>query len=104
MSVESPATSATLATSTATVKFGQEQAAQLTINVKPKTGGTPAGTVTVKAGQTTIAVVTLKRGKGTWTFPPKKLRPGTYPLTGAYTSSNGYNPATTAKKKFVVTP
>jgi hypothetical protein len=48
-------------------------------------------------------VVTLKRGKATWTFPPKKLRPGTYQLTGTYTSSNGYNPVSTAKKKLVVT-
>jgi hypothetical protein len=48
-------------------------------------------------------VITLKRGEATWTFPPKKLRPGTYQLTAAYTSSNGYNPVTTAKKKFVVT-
>jgi hypothetical protein len=103
VSVESPAASAALATNTATVKFGQEQSAQLAINVKPKTGGTPAGTVTVKAGQTTVAVVTLKRGKATWTLPPKKLRPGTYQLTGTYTSSNGYNPVTTAKKKLVVT-
>jgi hypothetical protein len=33
----------------------------------------------------------------------KKLRPGTYQLTATHTSSNGYNPVTTAKKKFVVT-
>jgi hypothetical protein len=49
------------------------------------------------------AAVTLKRGKATWTFPPKKLRPGTYQLTATYTSSNAYDPATTATKKFVVT-
>ena len=104
VSVESPAASAALATNTATVKFGQEQSARLTINVKPKTGGTPAGTVTVRAGQTAIAVVTLKQGKATWTFPPKKLQPGTYQLTGSYASSNGYHSATTAKKKLVVTP
>ena len=102
-SVESPAASATLATNTAMVKFGQEQLAQLTINVKPKTGGTPAGTVTISAGQTTLAVVPLKGGKATWTFPPKKLRPGTYQLTATYASTNGYDPVTSAKKKFVVT-
>ena len=76
---------------------------RLTINVKPKTGGTPAGTVTVTAGQTTIAVVTLKRGKATWTLRPRQLRTGTYQLTGSYASSNGYDPVTSAKKKFVVT-
>jgi hypothetical protein len=48
-------------------------------------------------------VVTFKRGQASWTFPPKKLRPGTYQLAGTYTSTNGYHPVTTAKKKFVVT-
>jgi hypothetical protein len=103
VSVESPAASATLAANTATVQFGHEQSARLAINVKPKTGGTPAGNVTIKAGATTIAVVPLQGGKATWTFPPKKLRPGTYQLTGTYASSNGYAPVTTAKKKLVVT-
>jgi hypothetical protein len=103
VSVESPAASATLATNTATVRFGHEQSATLAINVKPESGGTPAGSVTIKAGTTTLAVVTLMRGKATWTFPPKKLRPGTYQLTASYASSNGYDPVTSAKKKFVVT-
>jgi hypothetical protein len=103
VSVESPVASATLAANTATVKFGQEQAAQLTINVRHETGGTPKGNVTISAGHTTLAVVTLKRGKATWTFPPKRLRPGTYQLSATYASSNGYDPVTTANKKFVVT-
>jgi Bacterial Ig-like domain (group 3) len=103
VSVESPAASAALAANTATVAFGQEQSAQLTIKVKPQSGGTPAGNVTISAGQATLAVVTLKRGKATWTFPPKKLRPGIYQLTASYASSNAYGPAITAKKKFVVT-
>jgi hypothetical protein len=103
VSVESPTASAALAANKATVQFGHEQSAQLAINVKPETGGTPAGNVTIKAGHTTMAVVTLKSGKATWTFPPKKLRPGTYQLTASYASSNGYAPVTTAKKKLVVT-
>jgi hypothetical protein len=102
-SVESPAVAATLATNTATVQFGHEQSAQLAINVKPETGGTPKGNVTISAGQTTLAVVPLKHGKATWTFPPKELRPGTYQLTASYASSNGYDPVTSAKMKFVVT-
>jgi hypothetical protein len=36
------------------------------------------------------------------TFPARKLRPGTYQLTATYTSSNGYKPMTSAKKKLVV--
>jgi hypothetical protein len=103
VSVESPAASAGLSSSKGTVKFGHEQSARLTVTVKPRTGGTPAGKATIKAGKTIIAVVTIKRGKATWTLPPKKLRPGTYQLTARYASSNGYKSVTTAKKKLVVT-
>jgi len=103
VSVESPATSAALARNTSTVQFGHEQSLRLTINVKPQTGGTPAGDVTIKAGQRTLATVPLTSGQATWTMPAKKLRPGTYRLTGTYTSSNGYDPATTGKRTLVVT-
>lgn len=103
VAVESPAASAALASSKATIKFGHEQSARLTVSVKPRTGGTPAGKATIKAGKTTIAVVTVKGGKATWKFPAKKLRPGTYQLTASYVSSNGYKSVTTAKKKLVVT-
>jgi hypothetical protein len=103
VSVESPATSAALARNTATVQFGHEQSARLTINVTPQTGGTPAGDVTIKAGQRILATVPLTGGQATWTMPPKKLRPGTYRLTGTYASSNGYDPATTGQRTFVVT-
>jgi hypothetical protein len=103
VSAESPAASAALARNTATVQFGHEQSERLTITIKPETGGTPTGNVTIKAGQRTLATVPLTSGQATWTMPAKKLRPGTYRLTGTYTSSNGYEPATTAKRTLVVT-
>jgi hypothetical protein len=103
VSAESPTASAALARTTATVQFGHEQSERLTISVKPEAGGTPAGDVTIKAGQRTLATVPLTSGQATWTMPAKKLRPGTYRLTGTYTSSNGYDPATTGKRTLVVT-
>jgi hypothetical protein len=103
VSAESPAASAALARNTATVQFGHEQSERLTITIKPETGGTPTGNVTIKAGQRTLATVPLTSGQATWTMPAKKLRPGTYRLTGTYTSSNGYESATTAKRTLVVT-
>jgi hypothetical protein len=103
VSVESPAASAALARNTSTVQFGHEQSLHLTINVKPETGGTPAGDVTIKAGQRALATVPLTNGQATWTMPAKKLRPGTYRLTGTYTSSNGYESATTGQRTLVVT-
>jgi hypothetical protein len=103
VSAESPGASAALARSTATVQFGHEQSERLTISVKPETGGTPAGDVTIKAGQRTLATVPLTNGQAAWTMPAKILRPGTYRLTGTYTSSNGYDPATTGKRTLVVT-
>jgi hypothetical protein len=103
VSAESPVASAALARSAATVQFGHEQSERLTITVKPQAGGTPTGDVTIKAGQRALATVPLTSGQATWTMPAKKLRPGTYRLTGTYTSSNGYESATSGKRTLVVT-
>jgi Bacterial Ig-like domain (group 3) len=103
VSTESPVASAALARNTATVQFGHEQSAHLTITVKPGTGGIPAGDVTIMAGQRILATVPLTSGTATWTMPAKKLRPGTYRLSATYTSSNGYETATSGKRTFVVT-
>jgi Bacterial Ig-like domain (group 3) len=102
-SVESPGASAALKTSAATVEFGKEQAARLTVSVTPKTGGIPAGKVTIKAGGTALGSVSLSKGKGTFTLPAKRLAPGTYQLTATYTSSNGYRGVTSGQRKLTVT-
>jgi hypothetical protein len=99
---ESTAASAALTLSAAKVNFGQEQAAKLAVTVTPQTGGTPAGTVTIKAGTTTLTSVGLTAAKGSFTLPAKRLKPGTYQLTASYASSNGYDSDTSAQAKLTV--
>jgi hypothetical protein len=99
---ESTAASAALTLSAAKVNYGQEQAAKLAVTVTPQTGGTPAGTVTIKAGTTTLTSVGLTAAKGSFTLPAKQLKPGTYQLTASYASSNGYDSDTSAQAKLTV--
>jgi Big-like domain-containing protein len=100
---ESTAASAALTVSAANVNYGQEQAAHLTIKVTPRTGGTPAGTVTLNAGPARLATVSLNAAAGAaWVLPAKMLKPGTYQLTASYASSNGYDGATSAAVKLIV--
>jgi hypothetical protein len=99
---ESTAASAALTLSAAKVNYGQEQAARLAVAVTPQTGGTPAGTVTIKAGTTKLASVSLNAAKGSFTLPAKQLKPGTYHLTATYASSNGYDGDTSAQATLTV--
>ena len=59
--------------------------------VKPRAGGTPTGTVTVIAGSTTICVIKLAKGKGSCTLGAKKLKPGSYQLSGTYGGDRIYD-------------
>ena len=66
------------------------QAEKITVKVTPRTGGTPSGKVTVVAGATTVCVIKLTRGKDSCTLGPRKLKPGSYQLTGAYSGARTY--------------
>ncbi len=55
---------ATLSVSAATLAAGHEQAEHITVAVKPLSGGTPTGTVTVTAGQKDLCAITLGHGSG----------------------------------------
>jgi hypothetical protein len=64
---ESTATATTLKLSAATIKYGHEQSEKLSVNVHPRTGGTPGGKVTVIAGSTTICQIKLAaRARARW--------------------------------------
>lgn len=99
---ESTATSTTLKLSAATVRFGHEQAEKLTVVVKPRTGGTPTGKVTVAAGKTTLCTIKLAHGKGSCTLAAKRLKPGKYRLTGAYDGDRSYAGSAYAAKSLTV--
>jgi hypothetical protein len=92
------ATATTLALSPATVSFGREQAAHLTVRVTGQPGDVPSGTVTIKAGSTIVAVITLHHGKGVKTLTARQLRPGVYHLTAHYGGDLG-NKASASRSK-----
>ena len=87
---KSTATTTTLKLSAARVKFGHEQSEKLSVKVKPRTGGTPSGKVTVAAGSRTLCTIKLANGKGSCTLAAKRLKPGTYRLTGIYGGDRKY--------------
>jgi hypothetical protein len=98
------ATSTSLTVAPATVAFGREQAARLTVTVASKPGDTPAGKVTIKAGSVTVGVITLAKGKGTKTLAASQLRPGTYHLTASYAGDPGDKASASGSKTLTVTP
>lgn len=78
-------TTTTLTLSAPSVPFGSEQTETLTATVTPAASGTPAGTVTVTTGTTPLCTISLAGGTGTCSPPSGTLlRPGSYPLTAAY--------------------
>ena len=70
--------------------------------VSAKTGGPPAGTVTVKAGSATLCVITLRSGPGSCTLTARVLRPGTYRVTAAYPGSPDFAPSVSPAKTLTV--
>jgi hypothetical protein len=100
---QSPATATTLTLSAATVRAGHEQTEKLTVTVRPRTAGTPAGTVTIKAGGTPLCTLTLSAGRASCLLRPSQLRPGAFQLTVTYNGSDIYDRSTSAPRKLTVT-
>ena len=83
VSTETP-TATTESLSASTVTYGQEQAERVSVTVTAKTGGPPAGKVTVSTGSATLCAITLRSARGSCTLTARRLGPGTYRLTAAY--------------------
>jgi len=98
------ATSTALTVSPATVAFGREQAAHLSVTVTGQPGDTPAGKVTIKAGSTVLGVITLANGKGATALAASQLRPGTYHLTATYGGDPANGASVSGSKTLTVTP
>lgn len=79
-----------LALSSATVISGGEQFERLSVAVRARFSGVPAGTVTVTAGAATICVIHLRLGQGSCALTTTKFRPGSYRLIAAYSGSSGF--------------
>jgi hypothetical protein len=88
--------------SAAKVTDGREQAERVSVAVTTKTGGPPAGKVTVKAGSAALCVITLRSGRGSCTLTARRLSPGTYRVTAAYPGSSYFVPSASAAKTLKV--
>jgi hypothetical protein len=96
-------TTARLALSTGTVRFGHEQAEKVSVSVTAANGRRPPGRVTVTAGSVTLCVITLTMGTGSCHLAASKLRPGSYPVAAVYDGSHDYQGSNVAKKTLKVT-
>jgi len=103
LAVASEPTTTALTLSTTKVELGHEQAEHLTVAVKPRFSGTPAGKVIINAGATRICAITLGKGRGSCTLAASKLRPGTYALTATYPGTRPYAGSISPKKTLTVT-
>ena len=96
-------TATSVALSTASIKFGHEQAEKISVRVTARTGGTAGGKVTVTADKHTVCVVTLAGGKGSCALAARKLNPGSYQLAAAYGGSQTYAASASGGKTLTVT-
>ena len=95
-------TSTALSLSSAKITYGHEQSERLSVTVRARYSGIPAGTVAVKAGAATICVIHLKAGRGSCALTARKLRAGTYHLVAAYVGSAGFLRSTAPAKTLTV--
>jgi hypothetical protein len=95
-------TSTALSLSSAKVTYGHEQSERLSVTVRARYSGIPAGTVAVKAGAATVCVIHLRAGKGSCALTATKLRPGRYHLIAAYAGSAGFLGSTAAAETLTV--
>jgi Bacterial Ig-like domain (group 3) len=101
-SVRQP-TSAALALSTGTVRFGHEQGLKVSVRVTPGYAGPATGSVTVFAGSKAVCALTLRSGAGTCSPAAKRLAIGKYQLVARYAGNVTFGPSASAAKKLTVT-
>ncbi len=95
-------TSTALSLSAAKVTYGREASERLSVTVRARYSGVPAGTVAVRARAATICVIHLKAGRGSCALTATKFRPGTYRLTATYAGAAGFLGSTAATKTLTV--
>lgn len=78
----------------AKVIYGAEQAAVITVKVKPEFAGTPEGTVAVKSGTAPLCTITLVSGGGSCELLPTSFSVGSYRLTASYRGNADFTSST----------
>jgi hypothetical protein len=102
LGVSQVASATSLILSPATVPYGAEQAAQLSVTVAPQYGGTPDGTVAINLGSVPACQVTLSSGHGTCALSAAQFPPGTLQLTASYMGSAEFTPSVSAAETLTV--
>jgi hypothetical protein len=77
-------TSVALSVSPATVTYGNEQVARLSVKVTAANGAVPTGNVLVGTGHTLLCTVKLSHGAGSCSLGARQLKVGTTPLGAIY--------------------
>lgn len=96
-------TSTTLNLSAKRIAFGREQGERLTVTVRPRLSGAPAGTVVISAKTKTICTLRhLNHGTASCTLTRRQLRPGTYRLVARYSGSSTFLSSKSAAKVLTV--
>jgi hypothetical protein len=95
-------TSTALALSTASARYGHEQAVRVTVAVHARLG-IPAGSVIVYTGSHTLCVIGLVTGHGSCTLAARALRVGSWPVTAYYLGLPQFRKSFSASKTLHVT-
>jgi hypothetical protein len=95
-------TSTALSLSSGTVSYGHEQSERLSVTVRARFSGVPAGSVAIRAGAATICVIHETAGGGSCALTAKRLRPGTYRLIAAYAGGAGFLGSTATARTLTV--
>ena len=91
-------TSVALSVSPATVTYGDEQAAHVTVRVTAAHGGTPTGSVLVRSGATTICTINLSQGAGSCTLGARQLKAGSPLLSASYSGDQVHYTSNSSEK------
>lgn len=95
-------TSTALSLSSPAISYGHEQSERLSVTVRARFSGIPAGTVTIKVGAATVCVISLNVGTGSCVLTAARLRPGTRYLIAAYAGGAGFLGSTAPAKILMV--
>ena len=83
-------TATALKLSSGRIVFGHEQREHLTVTVRPRFAGVPAGTVVISARGKVLCRLVLRHASASCSLTGRQLRPGTYRLTARYLGSPSY--------------
>ena len=97
VSVLKAASTVTLSVSHATVTFGDEQVARVTVQVTGH-AAVPTGSVVVKSGTTTVCTIKLAAGTGSCALGARSLAAGSRPLSASYSGDSLHYPGSATSK------